>query len=298
MNRGKGRQNVFHDTKYFEAFLITMQEAHERFEAVYHAYCLMGNHYHLLLQTPRANLSRIMRHINGVYTQRYNRLRKTDGPLFRGRFKAIVVDADAYLLQLSRYIHRNPIETNTPLVKRLERYKWSSYPSYVGKADSGITLNKDLIHEMVGARNRSVAYRQYVELGIDQEMRKFYGKKALPSVLGDNSFIKQVWRKIYKQKSKVKTTTLQTIPMNDIVEAVCHISGKSKSEIVKRQSGRQQRNIPRKLAMYLCQTVSDASLEQIKEYFGVGHVGTVSHAIQEVKSLLEEDKDVFRKEMA
>ncbi len=70
----------------------------------------MGNHYHLLIETPRANLDRIMRHINGIYTQRYNRLRRTDGPLFRGRYKAIIVDADDYLLPLSRYIHRNPIE--------------------------------------------------------------------------------------------------------------------------------------------------------------------------------------------
>ncbi|MDH5803441.1 MAG: transposase [Gammaproteobacteria bacterium] len=70
----------------------------------------MGNHYHLLIETPNANLGRIMRHINGVYTQRYNHLKRTDGPLFRGRYKAILADRDAYLLQLSRYIHRNPID--------------------------------------------------------------------------------------------------------------------------------------------------------------------------------------------
>ena len=70
----------------------------------------MGNHYHLLVETPLGNLDRIMRHINGVYTQRYNRLKKTDGPLFRGRYKAILVDEDSYLLQVSRYIHRNPVE--------------------------------------------------------------------------------------------------------------------------------------------------------------------------------------------
>mgnify|MGYP003940702759 CR=1 FL=1 len=70
----------------------------------------MGNHYHLLIRIPRSNLSRAMRHINGVYTQRYNRRMKTDGSLFRGRYKTIVIDASRYLLQVSRYIHRNPIE--------------------------------------------------------------------------------------------------------------------------------------------------------------------------------------------
>ena len=78
-----------------------------------------GDHYHLLIEPPEANLGRIMRHINGVYTQRHNRMKKTDGSLFRGRYKAILVDADNYLLQLSRYIHRNPIEGKRPIVEDL-----------------------------------------------------------------------------------------------------------------------------------------------------------------------------------
>ena len=89
MNRGRGRQPIFRATAYFQAFLETLAEAHERFGVVIHGYCLMGNHYHLLLQTPHGNLGRVMRHMNGVYTQRYNRLKPTDGPLFRGRYKAI-----------------------------------------------------------------------------------------------------------------------------------------------------------------------------------------------------------------
>ena len=102
MNRGRARQTIFHDEDDYQAFLKTLEESYERFDAVIHAYCLMNNHYHLLIETPRANLDRIMRHINGVYTQRYNRLKRVDGPLFRGRYKAILVDKDEYLLQLSR----------------------------------------------------------------------------------------------------------------------------------------------------------------------------------------------------
>ena len=82
MNRGKGRQDIFHDSRYFQAFLDAVAEAHKRFNAVIHCYRLMSNHYHLLIETPLGNLGRIMRHINGVYTQRYNRLKRTDGPLF------------------------------------------------------------------------------------------------------------------------------------------------------------------------------------------------------------------------
>ena len=85
-----------------------------------------------MFETPNAHLSRVMRHVNGVYTQRYNRLKRTDGPLFHGRYKAVLVSQDEYLSQLSRYIHRNPIETTIPMVERLEEYPWSSYPAFAG----------------------------------------------------------------------------------------------------------------------------------------------------------------------
>lgn len=105
-----GRRWIYHGEDYYEEFLSTLGEAHKRYGAKFHAYCLMGNHYHLLVETPLANLDRIMRHINGVYTQRYNRRKKTDSPLFRGRYNAILVDENGYLLQIGRLIHRNPLE--------------------------------------------------------------------------------------------------------------------------------------------------------------------------------------------
>ena len=89
MNRGRNQQTIFHDERYFKEFLKTLKEVSEQFDAIIHAYCLMSNHYHLLIETPKANLSRIMQHINGVYTQRHNRLKKRDGPLFRGRYKSV-----------------------------------------------------------------------------------------------------------------------------------------------------------------------------------------------------------------
>ena len=106
------RQHIFHGEAYFDLFLKTLAETHQRFGLQVLCYCLMNNHYHLMVKTPEGNLGRAMRHLNGLYTQRYNRLRKTDGSLFRGRYKAILVENDSYQLQLSRYIHRNPIEAS------------------------------------------------------------------------------------------------------------------------------------------------------------------------------------------
>ena len=110
MNRGGRYDAIFEDKNDYSAFSELLKEAIDIFHIKVAAFCLMQNHYHLLIQTPEGNISRSMRHINGVYTQRYNRLKRTDGSLFRGRYKAILVDSDAYLLHLSRYIHRNPIE--------------------------------------------------------------------------------------------------------------------------------------------------------------------------------------------
>lgn len=165
MNRGRGGKTLFHGKAYYEAFLQSLAEAWERFQAVIHAYCLMGNHYHLLIETPEANLSRIMRHIDGVFTQRHNRLIRTDGPQFRGRYKAILVDADAYLLSLSRYIHRNPIDVRRPLVRALAAYRWSSYPAYINQAPCPAWLCRDLTYATLGQRQRYAEYRNFVAGG-------------------------------------------------------------------------------------------------------------------------------------
>ena len=92
MNRGRGRQTIFWDSNYYQIFLQCLEEASKRFAAEFQAYCLMSNHYHLLIKTPHGNLSRIMQHIDGIYTQRHNRIRNTDGSLFKGRYKAILID--------------------------------------------------------------------------------------------------------------------------------------------------------------------------------------------------------------
>ena len=128
MNRGASHGSIFRTDDQRNYFLELLAHTGERFNADWHAYCLMDNHYHLMLHTPEGNLQRIMRHVNGVYTQYYNRSEGKDGALFRGRYKAILIDAQSYWLQLSRYIHRNPLEAG--IVDNLDEYRWSSYAAY------------------------------------------------------------------------------------------------------------------------------------------------------------------------
>ena len=112
MNRDRRFENVFAGNKDYEIFVELLKDASEMWNVNIAAYCLMPNHYHLLIQTPLGNISRTMRHINGVYTQRYNQKHGDDGQLFRGRYKSILVHGDRYLLQLVRYIHRNSLKVD------------------------------------------------------------------------------------------------------------------------------------------------------------------------------------------
>lgn len=129
-SRGDRREPIYDDDADREAFLDIVGDAMDRFDAVAFAYCLMGNHYHLVIQTRQANLSRLMRHINGVYTQTYNRRHRLTGHLFQGRFKAVVVDGDAYFLEVCRYVDLNPVRAG--MVGPAQDWRWSSFRAHVG----------------------------------------------------------------------------------------------------------------------------------------------------------------------
>jgi len=294
MNRGRGRRDIFHGKNYFEEFLICLAEAHMRFGLEVHAYCLMGNHYHLLLKTPQGNISRCMRHINGVYTQRYNRLRKTDGSLFRGRFKAILIERDAYWAALTRYIHRNPVETKKPMVDTLASYSWSSYPAYINREEAPDWLFRDETYGLLGSRQRYVGYTSFVELGIDEKISAIYAKKRLPGILGSKDFKEHVHA---KEKNKDVVNRMKkrdaSIPnVEVIVSEVADIMGVDSSSIY--QGKRGQRQVARWMAMGLCQTLGRKTLIEIAAAFNIKHVSGVTHQVRQLTQLVNEEGKVRR----
>ena len=131
-SRGDRREAIYRGDADRAAQLEVIAQAMERFDGQVLAYCLMGNHYHLVLHTRQANLSRVMRHVNGVYTQAFNQRHGLVGHLLQGRFKAILVDRDTYLLALCRYVERNPVAA--AMVARAGDWVWSSYRAHVGLA--------------------------------------------------------------------------------------------------------------------------------------------------------------------
>ena len=161
MNRGGGKRPVFETDVDRLEFLRLLAKANERFEFEIHAYCLMGNHYHIMGHTPGANIGAVMHLIDGCYTQYFNRTRKRDGSLFRGRYHSVLVERHGHWMHLSRYIHRNPLEAG--FVHRAEEYRWSSYPAYLGLVKRPKWLTIDYVMAALPSGRTAEDYRAFVE---------------------------------------------------------------------------------------------------------------------------------------
>ena len=173
--RGDRRENIFEDDQDRLAFLATLAKVVKQFNWLCYAYCLMDNHYHLLIQTPDGNLSKGMRQLNGVFTQSSNRRHSRVGHLFQGRFKAILVDSDAYLLELARYVVLNPVRAE--MAKKADRWHWSSYRASVGLVSADEFLAVDGLLAQFAKRRR-------------HDMRSLYWKDTKCPRLGSNSKVR------------------------------------------------------------------------------------------------------------
>lgn len=164
--RGNARQAIVADDGDRAQFLALLGHVVDRYGWRCYAYCLMDNHYHLLLETPQPNLSQGMRHLNGLYTQAYNRRHRRVGHLFQGRFKAILVEKEAHLLELCRYVVLNPVRAHR--VPHPQRWAWSSYRATAGKSEAPAWLTTEWVWEQFGQRVRSAQehYRAFVAEGI------------------------------------------------------------------------------------------------------------------------------------
>ena len=163
--RGNARGKIFLIDSDRELFLQVLTQAVERFNWRCHAYCQMTNHYHLLIETVDPTLARGMRQLNGVYTQEFNRRHSRTGHVFQGRYKAILVERDAYLLELARYVVLNPVRAK--LVRRAQDWPWSSYRATAGFEPAPSLLTTDWILEQFGssAKKAQATYRKFVSAG-------------------------------------------------------------------------------------------------------------------------------------
>ena len=193
-SRGDRQESIFEDDADRWALLAVLALGLTRFDAQMLAYCLMGNHYHFVLHTRAANLSQLMRHINGVYTQSFNRRHAKVGHLFQGRFKAILIDRDAYLLEVCRYVELNPVRAG--MVGAPQAWPWSSYQAHVGEAaapswlDTGGLHGYLLGHPVQTAGDTRRAARRYAQLvAAGRDVRLWDSALNKQIYLGDDDFV-------------------------------------------------------------------------------------------------------------
>lgn len=187
-SRGNARQGIFFNDGDRELFLQTLAHVVSRYSWICHAYCLMANHYHLLIETPKANLSIGMRQLNGVFTQSFNRRHKRVGHLFQGRFKAVLVEKESYLLELCRYVVLNPVRVKGGT--KTAAWKWSSYRATAGLASVPEFLSTDWLLEQFG-KNRRVAQNRYREFVRDGITNRPWDQLKGQIYLGSDKFIER-----------------------------------------------------------------------------------------------------------
>jgi putative transposase len=290
MNRGRRGEDIFSAGGDYELFVHLLREAAQAWNVRVAAFCLMTNHYHLLMQTPEANLSRCMRHVDGVYTQRYNRAHRCDGSLFRGRYRAILVEADLYLLPVLKYIHRNPLRAG--VVKNLEAYEWSSHRGYLSRGRRWNWLSKEFILGMFQKERGSglEAYRRFIgeEDGADI-LRVFEGKKW-PTILGGAGFVREIKERFFTrlQHREVPESRVLAPAAEDILKVVCEAYGVGKDKVLRPRRG--EFNEARNVAIYLTRELRHATLDDICGPFGMGRYSSASSAVGRVKVQLARDR--------
>jgi REP element-mobilizing transposase RayT len=194
-SRGNKKGSIFEDDEDREAFLDIVHSCVERYGWVCHGYCLMGNHYHLLMETPQANLSVGMRQLNGVYTQRFNRAHESVGHLFQGRFKALLVEKESYLLELCRYIVLNPVRSG--MVDDPGKWPWSSYLATAGRVRRPPFLRVDWVRSQFHRdwEQAVVAYERFVLSGMRKDECPWENVRGRV-VLGSEGFMRELGERL------------------------------------------------------------------------------------------------------
>ena len=292
MNRGRRGEDIFADEQDYTMFTKLLTETSEMWNIRVAAYCLLPNHYHMLVQTPDANISRSMRHLNGVYTQRYNNRHQCDGQLFRGRYKSILIDTDSYLLQAVRYIHRNPLKAG--LTDKLDAYPWSSHKGYISVAKKWEWLHKNHVFSMLSKNRKDWLryYRRWVSVDTDDEVSQKINGAKWPVCLGPQAFVDRIKEQYGKGEIKRDVPKSRELLPDRIriIEEVCSAYDTTEGEILTMHRGK--RNEARNAAIYIMRKVRRETLKEIGLQFEIDNDSTV---IDRVKKKLENDKKMLNR---
>jgi len=267
-SRGNAKQDIFFDEEDFTDFLTVLCQVVKRYHFVLHSYCLMHNHFHLLIETLEGNLSRGMRQLNGIYTQHINKRYQRVGHFFQGRYKSILVEKENYLLHLSRYIVLNPVRAD--MVTHPREWPWSSYTQLIGLAKGIPCLFTDWILAQFDKERKSAvkAYQEFVLSGLDVEspLNQIKGQIFLAS----DPFMKNIEHLIKGQER-----------LSEIPKEQRYVTRPSLAELFQNKKRKDMR-------IYQAYQKYGYTLKDIAKYFGI-HYSTVSRTIKRVEDQVEND---------
>ncbi len=292
MSRGNEGRNIFFDDNDRYGFLGVVGEISERFEIDIFAYVLMDNHYHLLIRTQQANLSKAMQWLGVTYTRRFNNKHSRIGHLFQGRFKSIIVQNDIYLMQLSCYIHRNPLKSGT--VDRLAQYLWSSYPVYAYGKKGPQWLSTELILSQFDKKDRHRGYREKVQKYAKEETRLLENLRH-GMILGSKKFVDKI-RKTYIAEAPHREIPQQKSMFREFdPDSLLDKAAKILNCDVRRfrQSSRisSSDKADRDILVYALWKTGMLTNEKIGELFGVTS-SSISHSVGAMKSKFQTDRQL------
>ena len=296
LSRGNEKQDIVISDDDRRLFLYTAGEMRERFEIDIFAYVLMDNHYHLLLRTNRANLCRSMQWFGATYTKRFNLRHDRSGHLFQGRYKNMLVQNDTYLLQLSYYIHRNPLKAG--MVERLADYTWSSYGAYAYGKSHPHWLNTDtILSQFIHVKDPHQAYRKNTQEYAEEQMREWEDIRH-GIFVGTEKFVKKIKKRFLPgtphtelphQKQVIKDVNIDTVLLKAAGILKCDLD-------LFRKSNRISKSVKadRDLLIYIAWQQGVATNQEIGDKFGLTY-SAVSQRVGVVKKILNNDKRLERK---
>jgi len=286
LSRGNDQRAIYGARSDYEKFLQLLQKTVKRYQVEIHGYVLMGNHYHLLIKTREANLSRAIQWLGVSYAGWYNRTHNRSGHLFQGRFKSFLVEDDMYLTALCYYIHGNPLRAG--VVKDLESYEWSSYHGYACRSKQAEWLQTEVVLGVSGGSRRKFIQEQGAYLRDDPKILEnlYHGL-----YLGSEEFADECVRRLQDESGREKPQVRQLLRDRDLqgrAEEVVKLLGDGDADSVLKTGRRKVRRV-RDLVIYALNRMSIYTNKEIGEVFGVGYTA-VTEAVKRAEGYLEKDK--------
>jgi len=265
-SRGNAKNKIFRTDKDRDNFLEILELVVKRHKCLCHTYCLMENHYHLIVETPEDNLSMGMRQLNGIYTQKFNRTHKSVGHVFQGRYKAILIEKESYLIEICRYVALNPVRAG--IVEIPDAWQWSSYAAMAGIKKSPEYLTEDWVLGQFGRNKRSgqSRYKEFVMAGSNKNSpwKELQGQ----GLLGRDNFIEE-FKNLLTMKEEIKE-----IRREQRYTGRPRLSGIFKEGQTKSRSKRSKK-------MHKSHTQYGYTLKEIGDYLSL-HYTTVSKSIKDI----------------